>query len=83
MALGIGMVLLGITGLILPVMPGWVFLAPGLLLIGKNVPFIARFLVWVIEKLEPYVPAQYRRKVTRFRRAYRRATLRPRPSPAS
>ncbi len=30
---GIGMILLGITGIILPIMPGWVFLIPGAVLV--------------------------------------------------
>ncbi len=30
---GLGLVILGITGIILPVMPGWIFLIPGLVLI--------------------------------------------------
>jgi uncharacterized membrane protein YbaN (DUF454 family) len=68
------MVLLGIAGLILPIMPGWVFLIPGLILLGKHIRPIARLLIWIIEKLEPYVPEQYRKRVRRFRRAYRRAT---------
>ena len=31
--IGFGLVILGIIGIILPVMPGWIFLIPGIILI--------------------------------------------------
>ena len=43
-ALGTGLVLLGIAGLILPVMPGWVFLIPGLLILADYFPPIRRLV---------------------------------------
>ena len=46
MALGIGLVVLGVAGLILPVMPGWVFLIPGLLILGDYFPPIRRLVDW-------------------------------------
>jgi hypothetical protein len=67
------LILAGIAGLILPIMPGWALIIPGLIILGKHIPFIARFTLWAMLKIEPYVPLKYRRKVTRFRRAYRRA----------
>ena len=43
---GITLVLLGILGLILPIMPGWVFLIPGLVILGDYFPPIQRLIVW-------------------------------------
>ena len=51
-ALGVGLVILGIAGLILPVMPGWVFLIPGLVILGDYFPPIKRLLHWAKEKAE-------------------------------
>lgn len=45
-ALGVFLVLLGIVGLILPVMPGWIFLIPGLLILGDYCPPIRRLVDW-------------------------------------
>jgi uncharacterized membrane protein YbaN (DUF454 family) len=49
---GILLVLLGIAGLILPIMPGWVFLIPGLAILGDYFPPIKRLLQWAREKFE-------------------------------
>jgi hypothetical protein len=51
-SLGIGLVLLGIAGLILPIMPGWVFLIPGLVILGDYFPPVKRLLHWAKEKAE-------------------------------
>lgn len=52
MALGVGLVLLGIAGLLLPIMPGWVFLIPGLVILGDYIPPVKRLLIWAKEKAE-------------------------------
>lgn len=44
MLLGIALVLLGIAGLILPVMPGWIFLIPGLVILADYFPPIRRLV---------------------------------------
>jgi len=49
-ALGIALVVLGITGLILPIMPGWIFLIPGLVILSDYFPGIRRLLDWAKEK---------------------------------
>lgn len=55
-ASGIGLVLLGIIGLILPIMPGWIFLVPGLMILSEEIPWLDRFLkrwiTWGKQKLE-------------------------------
>jgi uncharacterized membrane protein YbaN (DUF454 family) len=47
---GCGLVLLGVTGLILPVMPGWVFLIPGLIILGEHFHPIRRLTEWAKRK---------------------------------
>jgi len=51
-ALGLVLVLVGILGLILPIMPGWVFLIPGLVILADYFPPIRRLLDWARRKLE-------------------------------
>ena len=51
-AAGIGLVLIGIVGLILPIMPGWVFIIPGLAILADYFPPIRRLLDWAKSKLE-------------------------------
>lgn len=41
------MVILGIVGLILPVMPGWIFLIPGLLILADYFPPIRRLVDYI------------------------------------
>lgn len=49
-ATGIGLVLVGIVGLILPIMPGWIFLIPGLLILADYFPPLRRFVDWLKRK---------------------------------
>jgi uncharacterized membrane protein YbaN (DUF454 family) len=48
--LGLFLVLLGIVGLILPIMPGWIFVIPGLVILGDYFPPVRRLLDWAKEK---------------------------------
>ncbi len=41
---GWGMLSLGLVGLALPIMPGWVFIAWGVVTLAPDVPFFARLL---------------------------------------
>ncbi len=50
LASGIGLVLLGIAGLILPIMPGWIFLIPGLVILSDFFPPVKRVLEWAKRK---------------------------------
>lgn len=45
-----GLVLLGIAGLILPIMPGWVFLIPGLVILADYFPAVHRLVRWAKKK---------------------------------
>jgi hypothetical protein len=47
---GVFLVIVGITGLILPIMPGWVFLIPGLIILADYFPWIHRTLEWAKRK---------------------------------
>lgn len=47
---GIGLILVGIVGLILPVMPGWVFIIPGLMIIADYYPPAKRLLEFIKRK---------------------------------
>jgi uncharacterized membrane protein YbaN (DUF454 family) len=47
---GVGLVILGIIGLILPIMPGWVFLIPGLLILSEYFPGVKKLVDWAKKK---------------------------------
>ena len=47
---GIGLVLLGIAGIVLPIMPGWVFLIPGLVILADYFPPVRRLVDWAKRK---------------------------------
>ena len=49
---GIGLVILGVIGIILPVMPGWIFLIPGLVILADYYPPIKRLVDWAKAKME-------------------------------
>lgn len=49
---GIGLVTIGVIGLILPVMPGWIFLIPGLVILADYFPPIRRLVDWAKAKME-------------------------------
>jgi len=46
-AAGIGMVVVGIAGIILPIMPGWIFLIPGLFILADYFPPLRRPTNWL------------------------------------
>jgi uncharacterized membrane protein YbaN (DUF454 family) len=50
--LGILLILVGIVGLILPIMPGWVFIIPGLVILAEYFHPIRRVVDWAKRKLE-------------------------------
>ncbi len=57
--LGIGLLIVGIVGLILPVMPGWIFVIPGLLILGDYFPPIQRLVLWAKSRFKE-AEQQYR-----------------------
>ena len=70
---GVFMVLLGVTGLILPIMPGWIFLIPGLMILGEFFPPIQRLVNWAKKRWEHYEPEAFRR--------YKSPPPKPEPEP--
>lgn len=50
LALGFSLIVLGILGLVLPIMPGWVFLIPGLLILSDYFPPVKRLVEWAKKK---------------------------------
>lgn len=49
---GIGLVVLGIIGLIMPIMPGWVFLIPGLIILADYFPPVHRLVHWARKRVD-------------------------------
>jgi hypothetical protein len=49
---GLGLILIGIIGLILPVMPGWAFIIPGLIILAEYFPVVRRLLDWAKFRIE-------------------------------
>jgi hypothetical protein len=45
--LGGSMILLGILGIVLPIMPGWIFLIPGVFLIGRDTALTS----WMVTRI--------------------------------
>lgn len=44
---------LGVAGLVLPVLPGWIFIAWGAVTLAPDVPFFARLLDQVAQRVPP------------------------------
>ena len=44
------LVVVGVIGLIMPIMPGWVFLIPGLVILAERFEWAKRLLAWAKEK---------------------------------
>lgn len=64
-ASGVGLVILGIIGLILPVMPGWIFLIPGLVILADYSPRIRKLLDWAKRKRDESVNYAKKKHSTR------------------
>jgi uncharacterized membrane protein YbaN (DUF454 family) len=47
---GLGMLIVGVIGWILPIMPGWVFFVPGLVLLSKEFHWAKKLLGWLRSK---------------------------------
>ncbi|MBZ5590396.1 MAG: hypothetical protein LAO05_17740 [Acidobacteriia bacterium] len=62
--LGWGFLVLGVAGLVLPILQGWLFIAIGALLLSPDVPLFGRLLRWVEEHfplLRPHLHRARRR----------------------
>jgi hypothetical protein len=56
-SLGVFLVILGLIGLALPIVPQWPMLIPGLIILAEYFPPVRRFLRWAKSKLEARYPA--------------------------
>ena len=45
------MVLAGLLGLALPILPGWIFVIPGLMILAREFPWAKRILQWLKNRL--------------------------------
>ncbi len=43
---GVGLLMIGLAGLILPILPGWLFIIPGLIILADFYPPIHRLVEW-------------------------------------
>lgn len=50
---GWGLLALGVVGLVLPILPGWVFIGWGAVTLAPDVPFFARLLDRIARRLPP------------------------------
>jgi len=55
------LVVLGLAGLILPILPGWIFLIPGLLILSDFFPPVKRLVEWAKAKARAAREAAARR----------------------
>ena len=54
--IGVLLVIAGIIGLMLPIVPQWPMLIPGLLILAEYFPAVRRFLRWSKGQLEAHFP---------------------------
>ena len=48
--MGVGLVLLGVVGGLLPIVQGWMFMIPGLLILAEYFPGVRRLVEWAKAK---------------------------------
>lgn len=58
---GVVLVLVGIVGLMLPIMPQWPFIIPGLMLLAPYFPPAKRLLAWIHRKFPFTNPDSFRK----------------------
>ena len=69
--LGWSLLILGIAGLVLPVLQGWLFIALAALLLAPDVPVFARLLGWIEDRF-PALRHPIQRVRTRFGHPHKR-----------
>jgi uncharacterized membrane protein YbaN (DUF454 family) len=50
---GWGFLAVGLAGLVLPILQGWLFITLGSLLLARDVPVFARFVCWAERRFPP------------------------------
>jgi uncharacterized membrane protein YbaN (DUF454 family) len=64
-ASGVGLLIVGIIGLLLPVMPQWPFIIPGLMILADYYPPAKRLLDWLRKKIDAareYMPKRAKKE---------------------
>ena len=52
-SLGSIAIILGLVGLVVPILQGWLFLALGALLLSVDIPFFDRIVTWIENRIPP------------------------------
>ena len=52
-SLGCIAIVLGLVGLVVPILQGWLFLALGGILLSVDVPFFDRVVTWIEDRVPP------------------------------
>jgi uncharacterized protein len=52
-SLGSIAIILGLVGLVVPLLQGWLFLALGALLLSVDIPFFDRIVTWIEKRIPP------------------------------
>lgn len=78
-SLGVFLVILGLIGLLLPIVPQWPMLIPGLLILAEYFPPVRRFLRWGRARLAVHFP----KLADRLHRLYPEAFAEEAGAPAS
>jgi uncharacterized membrane protein YbaN (DUF454 family) len=72
LGLAIACIIVGIAGLLLPILPGWAFIFVGLFVLAEDFHWARRFVDWTLDKLERYGGDTARRYVENYRRHHPR-----------
>lgn len=48
---GVAMLVVGLAGWVLPIVPGWLFVIPGLMLLGREFHWARKTLQWLKNRL--------------------------------
>lgn len=44
------LIFFGVAGLILPVLPGWLFMGLGVVMLARDVPLVVRIIDWITDR---------------------------------
>jgi uncharacterized protein YqgC (DUF456 family) len=58
---GMSLIIIGLVGLVMPIMPGWLFIIPGLVILSEYFPPIRRLVDWAKRKLEDNDPGFFKK----------------------
>jgi uncharacterized membrane protein YbaN (DUF454 family) len=73
-SLGSIAIILGLVGLVVPILQGWLFLALGALLLSVDFPFFDRMVTWIENRIPPV-----KKPLERFRNYLRNSKKEEKP----